>query len=60
MPCVNLKLIHFSQIQNLLEAMDLGQYREAFLREQVSGEILVELDEGVLQQELGITSKLHR
>ena len=40
--------------------MDLSQYTEAFVREQISGEIMIELDEEILKTELGITSKLHR
>ena len=45
---------------NLLKAMDLTQYTEGFLREQISGEILTELDDEILKTELGVTSKLHR
>lgn len=45
---------------NLLEAMELTQYSEKFVREQISGEIMMELDEEILETELGITSKLHR
>ena len=48
------------QILSLLEAMDLGQYREVFHREHITGEILVECTEEVLQNELEITSKIHR
>ena len=48
------------QILSLLEAMDLGQYREGFHREHITGEILVECTEEVLQRELEITSKIHR
>ena len=40
--------------------MELTQYSEIFAREQISGEIMVELDEEILKTELGITSKLHR
>ena len=48
------------QILSLLEAMDLVQYREVFHREHITGEILVECTEEVLQNELEITSKIHR
>ena len=48
------------QMLMLLDAMDLSQYRENFQREHVTGEVLVECDENVLQQELGIASKIHR
>ena len=40
--------------------MELTQYSEIFAREQISGEIMMELDEEILKTELGITSKLHR
>jgi len=45
---------------NLLEAMDLGRYCEEFQREHITGEILAECNEEVLQQELGMVSKIHR
>ena len=48
------------QVQKLLGAMDLSQYKESFAREHISGEILAELDEEVLKSELGMTSKIHR
>lgn len=44
----------------MLEAMGLGRYRESFEREQVSGDILMELGEEDLKAELGMESKLHR
>ena len=44
----------------LLMAMNLQQYQEAFGREQIVGDILADLDEGVLEHELGMASKLHR
>ena len=40
--------------------MGLGQYRNKFMSEHVSGEILLECDDQVLQDELGIQSKIHR
>ncbi len=40
--------------------MKMSQYVEAFKSEQITGEILSELNEQVLQEELGITSKIHR
>ena len=39
--------------------MLLPQYREAFSREWVDGEVFKDLDEEALQ-ELGVASKLHR
>ncbi len=44
----------------MLTAMNMGQYVEAFKAELISGEILSELNDEVLRDELGITSKIHR
>ncbi|XP_064402951.1 uncharacterized protein LOC135348607 [Halichondria panicea] len=44
----------------LLESSDLGKYRPMIQREHVTGDILAVLDDGVLETELGIKSKLHR
>ena len=35
-------------------------YKEIFKREQIDGWLFVELDDDVLKQDLGITSRLHR
>ena len=40
--------------------MGLSQYRDAFASERLSGEILAELNEDILQHELKITNKIHR
>ena len=39
------------QIQHLLGAMQLPQYKEAFQWEQIDGEVLIELDEQILESE---------
>lgn len=49
-----------AQVLKLLECMSLSQYQEAFLKEQINGEILSECDETMLQNDLGVVSKLHR
>ena len=51
---------HYAQILKLLRANGLKQYESSFLREEVTGELLLECDEHLLQNELGVTSKLHR
>lgn len=43
-----------------MEAMSLGQYSEKIQSEHISGEILLECDESVLQEEIGVTSRIHR
>ena len=50
----------FVQVLNLLDHLNLSQYKDRFRQEMVDGEILSEIDESVLQQELGMTSKIHR
>ena len=40
--------------------MQLPQYKTKFADESISGAILSDIDEGILQEELGITSRLHR
>ena len=52
--------VQYTQVQKLLEAMGLSQYCDTFASERLSGEILAELNEDVLQYELKITSKIHR
>ena len=44
----------------LLNALKLTQYKDIFINEEITGEILAELNEADLQNELGITSKIHR
>ena len=48
------------QVLKLLEDMNLGQYKKKFEEEQISGSLLLEIDDDILQNELGVTSKLHR
>ena len=58
---LGISLINFLiQVCVLLESSGLGKYRPTIERERVTGDILAVLDEGVLETELGITSKLHR
>ena len=45
---------------SLLDRLGLPQYKDRFREEMVDGEILSEIDEVVLEQELGMTSKIHR
>ena len=48
------------QVCELLGAMDLSQYKEAFTRESVTGELLADCDNDILQSDLSVTSRLHR
>lgn len=59
--CINFKtVLPTTQIICLLECMNLSQYKEQFMKEQVDGEILAECDEAMLEKELNITSAIHR
>ena len=44
----------------LLDIMNLSQYKTKFADEMISGEILVELDDKDLENDLGVRSKIHR
>lgn len=44
----------------LIDVMGLGQYKKRFVEEHISGEILLECDEQILQEELGVQSRIHR
>lgn len=55
-----LKSMNNLQVQSLLTAMDLSQYKESFAREHVTGELLFELEEDDLHSDLGVTSRIHR
>ncbi|XP_019860368.1 PREDICTED: uncharacterized protein LOC109588671 [Amphimedon queenslandica] len=48
------------KVADLLVKMRLEQYAETFQREQIDGKILIELDESILKEELGIAKKIHR
>ena len=40
--------------------MKLSQHKDKFRTEQISGEILCELDDEALEVDLGVKSKIHR
>ena len=48
------------QILKLLDQLNLSMYKETFRREQVDGWLFMELNDGILQQDMGIASRLHR
>ena len=45
---------------DLLERMKLAQYKSAFEQESVNGKILLDCDDDILKDELGVKSRLHR
>ena len=44
----------------MLEAIGLPQYKEAFIREVVDGVTFLGLDDATLENELLVSSKIHR
>lgn len=64
--CINPSRVHPPYIQyppqviSLLESMNLGRYKEQFIKEQVDGEILSECDEVMLKNDLKVSSAMHR
>ena len=48
------------QVSALLDAMQLREYKGKFNSEQVSGAIMIDIDDSILKEELGISSRLHR
>ena len=48
------------QVAQFLEKIGLGKYKETFIEEQIDGCLLLELDESILKEELGMSTRLHR
>ncbi|KAI6656416.1 hypothetical protein LOD99_1212 [Oopsacas minuta] len=47
-------------VKELLNSLNLSQYTNKFVEEGVNGEILSVLDSSILENDLGITSGLHK
>ena len=45
---------------DLLDALNLSQYKEVFEREQITGGLFLELDREILHDDLEVTSQLHQ
>ena len=48
------------KILNLLDAMGMEKYKDAFTKEYINGELLLECDDDILEQDLGVSPRLHR
>ena len=57
---VYLKSMHVDEIIQLLESMQLDEYKESFKKEKIDGEVLSSLTEADLLHELNIQKRLHR
>ena len=44
----------------LLDGMGLEVYKEAFRRERITGDLMLELDDSMLKDELGVKLQIHR
>ena len=44
----------------MLDILGLSEYETIFRKEKISGSLLKEIDEEILEKDLGITSQLHR
>ena len=51
---------YFLQVLQLLDVLGMGQYKAMFDKEKITGSLLLDLDESILEQELGMVSKIHR
>ena len=51
--------LHTTQVQRLLQAMNLTQYQSSFAKEQVCGMVLGQCSKEMLKDELGIDKTLH-
>ena len=47
-------------MSDLLIVMKLQQYLPRFQEEEISGDLLLELNEEILQKELGVANRIHR
>ena len=52
--------IIFSQLKAVLNGLSIGQYNALIDQEMVDGQIFVEMDATILQDELGVKSSIHR
>ena len=52
--------LNVAQVIELLDAMELSQYREVFEKEQICGAVLAAIDDSLLDLVLGVASELHR
>ena len=48
------------QISTLLGMMEMEQYIPKFKEEQIDGPLLFELNDEILEEELGVSKKVHR
>ena len=48
------------QVLKLLDNMNLSAYKYTFEKENISGDLLLGFDDGILERELGVKSRIHR
>lgn len=52
--------VSLTQVLQMLDKLGLSRYKDIFEAEQITGSLLMELDNDLLEQDLGITTKIHR
>ena len=48
------------QVIKMLEMMNMRKYQDRFAQEGIAGDVLCEIEEAVLEENLGVTRKLDR
>lgn len=56
----DLKSLKVEEVANCLKLLHMDMYIDKFIEEQIDGEMLVELNEEMLEESLGVTNKLHQ
>ena len=49
-----------AQVIKMLEVMNMRKYQDRFAEEGIAGDVLCDIHESVLEENLGVTSKLDR
>ena len=60
LPDVQASTLTIDNMQMILKALNMSQYGEQFLEEQVDGGLLLDLPEDAIKTDLGMTNLLHR
>jgi hypothetical protein len=49
-----------NQVLEMLDKFNMTQYKDVFKQEQITGSLLLDLDDDILENELGVTKRIHR
>lgn len=56
----DLKSLNVEEVANCLKLLHMDMYVDKFVEEQIDGDMLVELNEEMLEESLGVSNKLHQ